>query len=42
MDKQASMGWGGAIVSPGMRLPLGLAVDDNVLPRIKDVILWGL
>lgn len=33
---------GGAIVSPGMRLPLGLTVDDDVLPRIKDVILRGL
>lgn len=30
------------MVSPGMRLPLGLTVDDNVLPRIKDIILGGL
>lgn len=33
---------GGTNVSPRMRLPLGLTVDDNVLPWIKDVILRGL
>lgn len=27
---------------PGVGLPFGLAVDNNVLPRIKDVILRGL
>lgn len=25
-----------------MRLPFGLAVNDDVLPWIKDIILWGL
>lgn len=40
--KTSSDARGGASLSPGVRLPLGFAVDDDVLPRIKDVILRGL